>query len=352
MRCAVFVATDHGVHLAEKLAGALLGTVDIYVKEGRAASPKIQRYTRLGDAVEALFTKYDALIFCMAVGIVVRLIAPCLKSKLTDPAVVAVDEQAHYAISLLSGHVGGANRLTEDVAAALGAVPVITTATDVNHITAPDQLAAELGLKPVPKAEIQTVNGGLLAGKSVDWFIDEGLGRAAFYQRALAKRGLKALLLSPDEVAARGGLRIFVTDHLLSAAPGLLHLVPRRLAAGIGCRQGVSADLIREALEKACASIGQDIEAVSLIASTVVKKEEAGLLALAKELGIEICFYENEALQEKIDAYHLSESAFVKKTIGVGNVSEAAALCAIPGGRVALAKTKFTKVTVALVWEK
>ena len=91
---------------------------------------------------------------------------------------------------------------------------------------------------------------------------------------------------------------------------------------------------------------------MSLIASTVVKKEEAGLLALAKELGIEICFYENEALQEKIDAYHLSESAFVKKTIGVGNVSEAAALCAIPGGRVALAKTKFTKVTVALVWEK
>ena len=352
MRCAVFVATDHGVHLAEKLAGAMMGTVDIYVKEGRAAPVGVHRYTRLGDAVAALFTKYDALIFCMAVGIVVRLIAPHLKSKLTDPAVVAVDEQAHYAISLLSGHVGGANRLTEEVAAALGAVPVITTATDVNHIAAPDQLAAELGLKPVPKAEIQTINSALLAGQIVSWYIDEGVRRSAFYQQALAKRGIDAPILSASAVEKRAGLRIFVTDHPQVAATGLLHLVPRRLAAGIGCRQGVSTALIREALEKACAVIGQDTAAVSLIASTVVKKEEAGLLALAKELGVEIRFYENEALQEKIDVHHLSESAFVKKNIGVGNVSEAAALCAIPEGRVALAKTKFTKVTVALVWEK
>ena len=352
MRCAVFVATDHGVHLAEKLAGALTGTVDIYVKEGRAAPVGVHRYTRLGDAVAALFTKYDALIFCMAVGIVVRLVAPCLKSKLTDPAVVAVDEQAHYAISLLSGHVGGANRLTEEVAAALGAVPVITTATDVNHLTAPDQLASALGLRPTPKAEIQTINGALLSGETVHWYMDEALRRAAFYQTALKNHGIEVALLPVEEIRARAGRRVVLTDRPLPEVAGLLSLVPRRLAAGIGCRQGVSEALIRDALEKACAAIGQDVEAVSLIASTVVKKEEAGLLALAKELGVEIRFYENEALQEKIDAHHLSESAFVKKNIGVGNVSEAAALCAIPEGRVALAKTKFTKVTVALVWEK
>lgn len=352
MRCAVFVATDHGVRLAETLAERLTGTVDIYVKEGRAAPVGVHRYTRLGDTVAALFTKYDALIFCMAVGIVVRLVAPCLKSKLTDPAVVAVDEQAHYAISLLSGHVGGANRLTEEVAAALGAVPVITTATDVNHLSAPDQLASALGLRPTPKAEIQTINGALLAGKAVSWYIAEGLRRAAFYQTTLKNDGIEASLLPLAEIEARAGLQVVLTDRPLPEAAGRLSLMPRRLAAGIGCRQGVSEALIREALEKACASIGQDIEAVSLIASTVVKKEEAGLLALAKALGVEIRFYENVALQEKIDAYRLSESAFVKKTIGVGNVSEAAALCAVREGRVALAKTKFTKVTVALVWEK
>ena len=75
-------------------------------------------------------------------------------------------------------------------------------------------------------------------------------------------------------------------------------------------------------------------------------------MEVARALNVEACFYENEALEEKITEYHLAESAFVKRTIGVGNISEAAALCALKEGRVALAKTKFTKVTVALVWEK
>ncbi|MFC2468683.1 MAG: cobalamin biosynthesis protein CbiG, partial [Negativicutes bacterium] len=171
MRCAVFVATAHGIELAGKLRQELEGTVDIFVKEGRDVPGKAYRYERLGDTVRTLFTQYDALIFCMAVGIVVRLIAPCLKSKLTDPAVVVVDERVHYAISLLSGHVGGANRLTERVAAILGAVSVITTATDVNHYLAPDALATELGLRPVPKPEIQTINGALLEEKTVAWYI-------------------------------------------------------------------------------------------------------------------------------------------------------------------------------------
>lgn len=352
MRCAVFVATAHGIELAGKLRQELEGTVDIFVKEGRDVPGKAYRYERLGDTVRTLFTQYDALIFCMAVGIVVRLIAPCLKSKLTDPAVVVVDERAHYAISLLSGHVGGANRLTERVAAILGAVSVITTATDVNHYLAPDALATALGLRPVPKPEIQTINGALLEEKTVAWYIDPRLRRAAFYQKRLAEKKIDVRLLSANEILRREGMKVFVTDSPILKTPGLLNLVPRRLAAGIGCRRGVPAALIRGALEAACTRIGQDINAVSMLASTVVKKDEAGILEVAKALNVEACFYENEALEEKITEYHLAESAFVKRTIGVGNISEAAALCAVKEGRVALAKTKFTKVTVALVWEK
>lgn len=351
MRCAAFVATDHGLTLAAKLAEQLGEPVDIYVKDGREAPFAVRRYARLGDAVKELFPSYDALIFFMAVGIVVRMIAPCLKSKLTDPAVVAIDEQGNYAISLLSGHVGGANRLTHRVAEIFGAVPVITTATDVNHFSAPDQIASEVGLKPVPKPEIQTINSALLSGQEIAWYIDPSLKRLEFYRDALAARGIPVQQRQREDMLAQEGLAVFVTESP-PARPGLLNLVPRRLAAGIGCRRGVPKEAIKAALTEACRRIGHDVGAVSVLASTVVKQDEQGLLALAEDLGVAAKFYENEALQEKITAYHLTESSFVKGNIGVGNICEAAALCAVGEGRVALEKTKFTKVTVALVWEK
>ena len=117
MRCAVFAATAHGVQLAAELQQKLDGSADIFVKKGREAAMPVHYYDTLGKAVRQAFYQYDALIFFMAAGIVVRLIAPYLKSKLTDPAVVVLDEQGKYAISLLSGHVGGANELTRQIAA-------------------------------------------------------------------------------------------------------------------------------------------------------------------------------------------------------------------------------------------
>ena len=109
---------------------------------------------------------------------------------------------------------------------------------------------------------------------------------------------------------------------------------------------------IRAALEAALTKIGRSIADVSLLASTEAKADEAGLLALSAELKRDIRFHSNEKMQETIDAYGLSESPFVKKNIGIGNVAEAAALASVPAGRLALAKTRFEKVTVALVWEK
>ena len=173
MRCAAFTVTTHGIELAEKLRAAGIGSVDVFVKEGKPAPDDAKHYSRLDDVVGDAFFRYDALIFFSALGISVRLIAPHLQSKLLDPAVVVVDDQARYAISLLSGHVGGANALTYQIAGALKARPIVTTATDVNRLIAPDVIATELGLKPYPKSMIERINSSLLAHRPIYYYIDK-----------------------------------------------------------------------------------------------------------------------------------------------------------------------------------
>lgn len=352
MRCAAFTVTPHGIELAEKLRGAGIGSVDIFVKEGKSAPADAKYYSRLADVVGEAFSRYDALIFFSAMGITVRLIAPHLQSKLLDPAVIVVDDQARYAISLLSGHVGGANALTYQVADALKARPVVTTATDVNGLAAPDVIAAELGLKPSPKAMIQRINSSLLAHQPVSYCIDKSLPRAEFFRQKLRERGIEAKLVTVDEAVSTEALGVFITPRTLPVCENLLYLHPRRLIAGIGCRRGVSEEEIKSALAAACEMIGQEISAVSIIASSIVKADEAGIHDLADHLQVPTRFFTNEELERKIVEYDLTQSDFVRKKIGVGNVCGAAAIACVERGIFALEKTKFKKVTVALVWEK
>ena len=353
MRCAVFAATARGTQSAMRLKNELSAdAVDIFLRNGREPELSAKRFDHLADAVAEAFRQYDALIFFMATGIAVRMIAPHLKSKLTDPAVLVADEQGRHVISLLSGHVGGGNTLTKRVAACLGAEPIITTATDVNALLAPDALAAELGLRPVPKPMIQVMNGALLEGQTLSYAIDEKMARRDIFARTLSAKGIPFACVSASDALTAKGLTVFLTDDGSLRSERLLCLVPRRLIAGMGCRRGVSRGALKNALSDACARIGQELSAVSMIASASVKKDEAGLLALAAELGIEARFFESDELQKKIDDYGLEESPFVRRQIGAGNVCEAAALCCVRQGRIALAKTKWEKATVALVWEK
>ena len=350
MRCAVFTATPRGTKTALRVRASLDASVDIFGKAGQEMPAGVRVYERLAPQVAAAFRQYDALIFIMATGIAVRMIAGSLKSKLEDPAVLVLDEEAQHVISLLSGHIGGANELTRELAASLGADPVITTATDVQKKLAVDVAAARLALRPSPKEQIKRFNSAVLDDESIRYVIDENLARASFYKKRLDDMGLAAVFgrgLPPKE-----GLTAFITADESVRREDVICLVPRRLVAGIGCRRGTEMSEIRAALEAALTRIGRSIADVSLLASTEVKADEAGLLALSAELKRDIRFHSNEKMQETIDAYGLSESPFVKKNIGIGNVAEAAALASVPAGRLALAKTKFEKVTVALVWEK
>ena len=351
MRCAVFTATPRGTKTALRVRASLDASVDIFVKAGQDTPVDARVYERLAPQVEAAFHQYDALVFIMATGIAVRMIAGSLKSKLEDPAVLVLDEKAQHVVSLLSGHIGGANELTRELAASLGADPVITTATDVQKKIAVDVVAARLALRPSPKVQIKRFNSAALADEPIRYAIDANLARASFYKKRLDDMGLTAVF-AEDLSGGQETLTAFLTSEEGAAQENIIYLVPRRLVAGIGCRRGTAAAEIRAALEAALTKIGRSLADVSLLASTKAKADEAGLLALAKELRREIRFYPHEKMQETIDAYGLDESPFVKENIGIGNVAEAAALGSVPAGRLALAKTRFEKVTVALVWQK
>ena len=296
MRTAIISVTVNGARIAEKISA----------KVGGQTFAKGKNFNRLADLVTDIFGKFDGLIFICAAGIVVRMIAPHIISKLSDPAVLVVDERGQNVISLLSGHVGRANELAVEIARAIEANPVITTATDVAGKFSVDAVASKLGLVPEPKEAIKTINTAILRGEEV-------------YVMA-------------------GDVR--------------LNLIPENLIAGVGCRRGTSSLKIFEAIQRACAMIHQPIERVKLLASIDVKKDEVGLVSLAEVMGLEIKFFSASELQKKINEYKLEESKFVTRSVGVGNVCEAAALCCVEEARFALAKTSFKGVTVALLWEK
>ena len=370
MRLACFVVTQRALSLARTLRQCLDESFTIYVPQKLAVSLdeqqslKIRSFEHLSESVQTNFHAYDGLVFIMATGIVVRMIAPCLDSKLTDPAVVVFDEQGQHGISLLSGHIGGANELTRHLCQAIGAGAVITTATDVNGCLAPDALAQRLALRPWPKVRIKTLNAAVLAGQKIHWRIDRTLPHSVYYKRMLEAEGQYVDLCVPSQLLAvlpeeaeQPEVVILAEDQLpkLSDLPeNILCLSPRRLIAGVGCRRGTPAALVMRALDMACRMIGRDRSFIDALASTVVKSHEAGILYTGDSLVRPVKFYNNEDMQQQIDLHQLEESDFVAETIGIGNVCEAAAYCCAGerGGRLALRKTKFEKVTVALLWEK
>ena len=294
MRIAILAVTEKGIELAEKISEGVGGQIFI----------KGRDFERMKIFVEEIFTKFDALIFICATGIAVRMIAPHIVSKLSDPAVIVIDELGRNVISLLSGHVGGANDLTLKISAQIGANPVITTATDVEEKFAADNFASKLGLIPEPKDAIKAINTAILRGEEI----------------------------------------------YLTAGDVRLNLIPKNLICGIGCRRGVSIEKISNAVNDACKIINQPVERIKIFATVDIKRDEKSLIDFVKNLGREIKFFNVNELAEKILEYKLDESDFVKKNIGVGNVCEAAALC-VAKGKFALPKTKFDEVTIALLWE-
>lgn len=348
MKCAIISVSQAGAKLAEKIAASLQADVDLYERKEYASGAEAKYFTRVMALTTDIFTRYDLIIYIMALGITVRAIAPHVQHKTVDPAILGVDELGTFVISVLSGHLGGANDYAREVAEIIDATPVITTATDVHGKVAPDAIARHLQARVEPISALKTINGAIARGEMVDYFVDERMPLAAEIKNILTSFGVAAKPLA--ELAQTAAVGAVVITDRTDVSPVLSHLYlrPPTLVVGMGCRKDTSQEILADALCQACSQIGRSPLALAGIVSTTVKEHEAGLLALAEQYRRPIAFYPPEALLKVAEQYHLEESSFVKNTIGVGNVCETAAILKTKRSQLLLPKTKFQRTTVAI----
>lgn len=278
-----------------------------------------------------LFASCDAIVFVGACGIAVRAIAPYVVAKTTDPAVIVMDELGEHVISLLSGHIGGANALCWSLAAALGGEAVITTATDVNKRFSVDAWAARQGLY------IESMS---LAKR----FSAQILRRDLPFYSALEIDG--AL---PNGIYAveTGDLGAAVTYRDESPFASTLRLIPPVLYVGVGCKRDTPEERVAAAVENVFSANKLLPQSVAGFASIDVKSDEAGLLSYVRTREREIRFFSAEELRAVPGEF--SASAFVAGTVGVDNVCErSAVLAAGEGARLIVKKTSQNGVTVAV----
>ena len=296
-RAAVFAFTENGKQTAGRIAQALRQqetTVCCFVPK-RLEAAGFEGFAELSQAAGKQMSQADALIFVGAAGIAVRAVAPYLESKLTDPAVLVVDEGAQYVIPILSGHAGGANALAVDLAQGLAALPVITTATDLRDQFSVDTYARQQHLAIVDKDEIKHLSGALLSGRPIG-------------------------ALTPE-------CGFVITPHPEGKPfPHTLHLVPQDLVLGMGCRSGTPQERLYELVETVFEQQGWSLYRIRAVASIDVKRTEPGLIALAKRLGVPFLTYPAQELRAQRGMF--ASSDFVRCTVGVDNVCERSALCA------------------------
>lgn len=347
MKIAIIAVTDKGMRQACGLAGKMGDCATVYVKAGRSTEQAVVNFSSLSQLLADIFNRYDGLVFIMAAGIAVRVIAPHIQDKRFDPAVVVMDDCGKHAISLLSGHIGGANDLAVLIGKLTGAEPVITTATDVSNQTAADVVAVKLGLVVEPIAQLKQVNATIANGGHTAFFIDGSMPESNDYIKQAAAVGI-ALEDISEAVNGLYDAAVLITQSSYSFDKPHVYLRQADLVAGIGCRRGTSRQLIMQALEDACRKIGRSPASIARIGSSIVKQNEQGLLETARMLAADISFFTNEQIKQCIILHNLTESKFVEAQIGVGNVCEAAALLAGKNSKLIVSKTKYQKVTVAI----
>lgn len=336
-KIAVWVLTPNGKALAVRIRTGFPGATCYYPDRLQDRDDQGQCFQRLTDEVARQFNRYDGHVFIMAAGIVVRSIAPLLRHKAQDPAVVVVDDSGQYAVSLLSGHIGGANQLARAVSAAIGSTAVITTATDVNNRPAVDVLALERNLKIENPGAIKAVNMAVLRGERFRLHDPYGL-----LGDALAQYHLAASKASWDRQKAG----VYVDDVCAALPDSVLVLRPASLCAGIGCNRNAPAEEIAALLRHVCDTHHLASASLGVIASIDLKMDEPGLTAAAEALHLPLKYFTREELNQVRQVPN--PSAMAAKHVGVQSVCEAAAILAADRGSLIVPKQKSGNVTVAI----
>jgi cobalt-precorrin 5A hydrolase len=319
MKCAVISFTDAGEKIAKTISQRIPNT-DIYSNKEYPGGVKSE--------IGAIFEEYNRIVFVCAVGIGVRLIAPYIKDKTRDPAVVAVDDLGRYAVSLLSGHLGGANDFTREIAEAIGAQAVITTASEARGIEAVDMFAQKCGLVIENMEDAKTITSIMVNGGNLR--IISEISQQINYSRI-------------SETEYDGCLYITSRTKISCDKPYCI-LRPKNLTVGVGCRKGKSKDEILNAIYKVFQENDLSIKSIDCIASIDIKKEEQGLIEACEQLGCDFRTFSKEQINAVQKRF--SGSSFVKGAVGVGCVCEPCAY--LTSGEIIVGKRSLDGVTVSV----
>lgn len=339
-RVLLITCSVRGYATMQKLAKKLenISGAEIIAKVKCEALPEVSMKETVKVCVDEYFEQVDAIVFVTASGIAVRSVAEHLTHKSKDPAIVCMDECSKHVISLVSGHAGGANALTQMLADVMWATPVITTATDVEGQFSIDDYAREHNLVVTDWAKAKAISAEVLATGAKPVWVDEAEvsqeeeKNACEICKEQKSTGIDVGKIENDgcenEIGVQklqiGSHQVVITPQDVSVDAQTLQLIPRCIVAGVGCKKGIPVDKIEHAVQDAFAKAGLRMEALCAVVSIDLKKEEAGLLEFCETRNVPFETYAAEELQAVPGTYSASE--FVSGVTGVDNVCERSAV--------------------------
>lgn len=343
MNKAVIAITQGGIHLASRIKEQV--DCNLYVlKKYCNEEEQIPIDTSLTEFMTTIFKNYREIIMIMSCGIAVRSIAPHLRSKLEDPAVIVVDEKGEYVISLLSGHVGGANQLAEQIAQITAGTPIITTASDRLGIEAVDMLAKRLNFfiedyqsaKEVTACLVNQKKVGCITELSLSSLLPSNLILTDF--KSVKEKALDAVIY----IGNREGL-------IQNIEIPVVKLRPKNLVLGIGCKKGVEGQKMIAAVQDVLKRNNLSLHSIKAAATIDLKANEQAILELVEVLSVPLTVIDRKEIIEIEDRFNCSP--FVKQNVGVGAVSEPSAYLASKCGKCVVSKKTYEGITISVYEE-
>ena len=355
---AIIALTRNGARMAKSLVTSMDGKCTLFVD---------RRFHQEGDGaevfdlplrpvVERAFANCSNLVLFLSTGASIRLLAPLLKSKQTDPAVVCIDDAGSFCVSLISGHIGGADKLAQEVAKKLGAEPVITSASHASRTLSVDLLGREFGWKleadsiSITRASAAVINGLPIgvwqcAGECSWWTNESPLPEnITVYQTLddLATSACTAALIITDKTES--------LDALLADKITVIYR-PKSLEIGMGCRKGVPVEELDSLLSKTFQEHGISVKCLSGVSSADIKRGEPGLEQLAERHGVPLTFYPGDKLNRIFETNPealTSKSEQAHGLVGVWGVAEPSALLSSGARDLVVTRKQTTRATIAV----
>lgn len=337
MKIAIISVSDKGKELALDLKEKL--DLDSTVIKTDLFHKNVKKHFMIA------FYEYDAVIAIMASGILIRSIAPLIESKVSDPAVLNIDDNGNFVISTLSGHLGGANRLAEKVAVMIDATPVITTSTDVNNRLGIDVLANDLYLSIDNTKEILFFNKAILEGKEISLTINPNKDFTYLFEYLNENESKINVSIYYSSKMDTDEIHVSLDSHEMT-------LREKKIVVGIGCRRGKECEKIYEGFKKSLDDLGISSSRVNMLASAEIKKDEKGILDLSDRLNIPVHFVDIDRLK-LFESSDVSKSEFVYSKFGIYGVCEPSAM--IMAGfdsKLIYKKTSYGGVTISIAVSK